>query len=96
MRLPLFLYRVTLSIKKNLSYIPIFAACLLFSGLLYGMTYGTWIQTIVVSIIYFAGVLGLKTFFESAKSKDGVAWKKMLGGMTVMLMMWFCLQFLPA
>ena len=93
--IPTFLYRVVLTIKKNILYVPIFAVCLLFSGLPYAMVYGTWIQTIVISTVYFVGVLGLKTFCESTASKADKAWKKMLLSAAVLLLMMFCLQFLP-
>lgn len=95
-RFPTFLYRFTLSIRRNISLIPIFAVCLLFGGLPHALAYGTWIQTIVTTTIYFTGFLGLKLFCESTSDKNGKAKKKMLGGATVLLMMWFCLQFLPA
>jgi len=69
--------------------------CLLFGGLPRALVYGTWIQTLVTSTIYFIGVLGLKTFCESTASKADKAWKKLFLSVTVLLLMMFCLQFLP-
>jgi hypothetical protein len=85
-----------LTIKKNILYVPVFAVCLLFGGLPHALAYGTWIQTVVISTVYFVGFVGLKTFCESAASKADKAWKKLFLSVTVLLLMMFCLQFLPA
>jgi len=92
---PHFLYRFALAIRKNVLYVPIFAVCLLFGGLPHALAYGTWAQTLVISTIYFIGFVGLKMFCESTTSKGDRAWRKMFLSMTVLLLMMFCLQFLP-